>query len=78
MLEVRSHQPELFRDVPESLDKLRDMFLDGKSSLFDTMRLGSLNISKQHDLNYLGELHVIKAIVDAVSIDEYDDDGDVM
>ncbi|KAK2148980.1 hypothetical protein LSH36_473g03010 [Paralvinella palmiformis] len=66
VLEVRSHHPDLFRDVPATLDKLRDTFADGGSGLFSSAQLGSLNITKPNDLTFIGELHMIKTIIDAV------------
>jgi len=65
VFDVKSHHPHMFRGLSSTLQKVRDVIGQGKSSL-PSLGLGSLNISHEADLMLLGELQLILEIVQAL------------
>ena len=56
----------MFRKLPATFEEVHRVFSDGSAG-FDIKDLGTLNTSHDSDLLFLGELHIIQEIIDAVS-----------
>jgi len=60
MMTLRTSYPDLFSRLPGSLEEVRGQFV---SDWFTAERLGSLNITRDSDLLFVGELYAIGQIV---------------
>lgn len=65
IFDVKSHYPELFKQLPATYTKVKELFVNGGA--FSPAELGSLNITQDADLLFLGELHIVKQITATVS-----------
>jgi len=66
VFDIRSHHPHLFGKLPATFQEVQRVFADGATD-FAVKDLGTLNTSNDVDLLFLGELHIIQEIIDAVS-----------
>jgi len=66
VFDIRSHHPHLFGKLPATFREVQRVFADGATD-FAVKDLGTLNTSNDVDLLFLGELHIIQEIIDAVS-----------
>ena len=56
----------MFGKLPATFEEVHRVFSDGSAG-FDIKDLGTLNTSHDADLLFLGELHIIQEIIEAVS-----------
>ncbi|CAH1780909.1 unnamed protein product [Owenia fusiformis] len=65
MLDIQSQHPMLFKDIPATFSSLEDALID-PSSVALKENIGTLNTSNRADMLLLGELEVIRQIVEKV------------
>ena len=57
----------MFGKLPATFQEMQRVFADGAAN-FPVKDLGTLNTSSDADLLFLGELHIIQEIIEAVSV----------
>ena len=67
VLDVRSHHPGLFKTLPTTYDKMREVFVAGLHG-WSPVEMASLNFTHDADLFFMGELFVMKNIMSSVSV----------
>ena len=65
VFDIRSRQPEFLRSIPATQSQLKHVFDNGESGL-TTVQTGSLNYTRDADLAFLGEVYLIKQIINQV------------
>ncbi|KAI0236660.1 Renin receptor [Lamellibrachia satsuma] len=65
VFDIRSHHPHLFGKLPATFQEVQRVFADGAAN-FPVKDLGTLNTSSDADLLFLGELHIIQEIIEAL------------
>lgn len=65
LFDIKSEHPTLFHKLPSTFPKVRQIFEAGASG-FSQVNMGTLNITDDADLLFLGELHVIRELINAL------------
>jgi len=69
LFDIYTHHSEIFVGLPSSLAALMDDVTDGVAEhWFSSSELGTLNVSVDSDLRFVGELYMIQQVVGSVSI----------
>ena len=67
MYDVQSQHPQQLGALPATLSEIRD-HVGGEGSAFVGLTVGALNLTRDADAAFLGELQVMHEVIVAVSV----------